>query len=92
MKALELATASRSTFHWEPEQAIVLGNGFLGLLGVALIASNERFETVYGLGRRDRQDSKIDIIERLDATYVDSRETPVAELGETHGAWTSSVR
>lgn len=85
VKALELATASRSTFRWEPERAIVLGNGSLGLLAVALLASDDRFEHVYGLGRRDRPDPTIDIIERLDATYVDSRETPVAELGETYG-------
>jgi threonine dehydrogenase-like Zn-dependent dehydrogenase len=36
-KALELAYASRSSFQWEPETALVLGNGSLGLLTVAML-------------------------------------------------------
>ncbi|MEF8814195.1 MAG: glucose 1-dehydrogenase [Halovenus sp.] len=80
-KALELAAASRSTFDWEPESALVLGNGSLGLLTVAMLTDEM---TVYCLGRRDRPDPTIDLIERLDGTYVDSRETPVEEFAEVH--------
>jgi threonine dehydrogenase-like Zn-dependent dehydrogenase len=83
-KALEHADASRSAFGWTPESAIVLGNGPLGLLTLGLLARDERFERTYCLGRRDRPDPTIDIIEGLGATYVDSRETPVDELPTAH--------
>lgn len=85
-KAMELARASRSSFHWNPESAIVLGNGPLGLLSVGLLDQREDFSRLYGLGRRDRPDPTIEIIERLGATYVDSREVPVADLPEQHEA------
>ena len=80
-KALELARTSRSSFEWEPESALVLGNGSLGLLTVAMLTEN--VET-YCLGRRDRPDPTIDIIEDLDATYVDSRKTPLEQFPQTH--------
>jgi threonine dehydrogenase-like Zn-dependent dehydrogenase len=76
-KALELAYASRSSFEWNPETALVLGNGSLGLVTVAVLADS--FD-VYCLGRRDRPDPTIDIVEELGGTYVDSRETPVDEI------------
>ena len=77
-RALEHAFASRSMFDWEPETALVLGNGPLGLLTLAMLdATTERS---YCLGRRDRPDPTIDIIEDLGATYVDSREIPVDEV------------
>jgi threonine dehydrogenase-like Zn-dependent dehydrogenase len=82
-KALDLAAAARSTFTWDPESAIVLGNGPLGLLTLAML-DQRGFERTYCLGRRDRPDPTIDIIERLGATYVDSRETAVDELPATH--------
>jgi threonine dehydrogenase-like Zn-dependent dehydrogenase len=78
-KAFEHAFASRSAFDWRPESAIVLGNGSLGLLTLAMCA-NATFERIYCLGRRDRPDPTIDLIEDLGATYVDSRETPVDEI------------
>jgi len=80
-KALELAAASRSTFDWAPESALVLGNGSLGLLTVAMLTDGT---TVYCLGRRDRPDPTIDLIERLGGTYVDSRETPVEAFADVH--------
>lgn len=76
-KALELAYDTRSSFTWEPEVGLVLGNGPLGLLTVAMLVPEME---VYCLGRRDRPDPSIDIIEQLGATYVDSRETPVEEI------------
>ncbi|WP_433624908.1 glucose 1-dehydrogenase [Halomicrococcus sp. NG-SE-24] len=81
-KALELAEASRSAFDWRPESAIVLGNGSLGLLTLAML--DDRFERTYCLGRRDRPDPTIDVIEDLGATYVDSRQTPVSEIPDVH--------
>ncbi|WP_049923523.1 glucose 1-dehydrogenase [Halopiger djelfimassiliensis] len=81
-KALEHAFASRSAFDWHRESALVLGNGPLGLLTLARVRSE--FDRTYCLGRRDRPDPTIDLIERLDATYVDSRETPVSDVPEVH--------
>ncbi|MFC5278069.1 glucose 1-dehydrogenase [Halorubrum rubrum] len=87
-KAIELAFAARSAFDWQPESAFVLGNGPLGLLTLAMFTQRREpyatFERTYCLGRRDRPDPTIDIIERLDGTYVDSRETPVDEIGDVH--------
>ncbi|MFB6255532.1 MAG: glucose 1-dehydrogenase [Haloplanus sp.] len=80
-KALELARASRSSFTWEPETALVLGNGPLGLVALAMLVPD--FE-VYCLGRRDRPDPSIDLIESLGATYVDSRETPADEVSTVY--------
>lgn len=79
-KAFELADASRSSFTWEPESALVLGNGSLGLTTLAMLTLDERFERLYCVGRRDRPDPTIDVIESLGATYVDSRETPVSDF------------
>jgi threonine dehydrogenase-like Zn-dependent dehydrogenase len=76
-KALELAYSSREPFHWEPETGLVLGNGSLGLLTVAMLTEEM---DVYCLGRRDQPDPSIDLIEQLGATYIDSRETPVEEI------------
>lgn len=80
-KAIELANASRSSFDWNPETALVLGNGSLGLLTVAMLA--DEYE-VYCLGRRDRPDPTIEVIETLGATYVDSRQTPVSDIPDTY--------
>ncbi|MBZ6496267.1 glucose 1-dehydrogenase [Natrinema longum] len=79
-KALEHARATRSAFDWRPESALVLGNGSLGLLTVAMFTETLGYDRVYCLGRRDRPDPSIDIVERLGATYIDSRETSVPEI------------
>lgn len=81
-KALDLAWSARSTFDWNPERATVLGNGPLGLLTLAMLQSD--FDRTYCLGRRDRPDRTIDIIEKLGSTYIDSRETPVADIPATY--------
>ncbi|KYH27688.1 glucose 1-dehydrogenase [Halalkalicoccus paucihalophilus] len=83
-KALEHAYASRSAFTWEPESAAVLGNGSLGLLTLAMLVHIHPFERTYCVGRRDRPDPTIEIIEELGATYVDSRETSVDELSSEY--------
>ncbi|WP_435194866.1 glucose 1-dehydrogenase [Natronomonas sp. EA1] len=76
-KAIEHAYASRAAFDWNPSSGLVLGNGPLGLLTLAML---DGYDRTYCLGRRDRPDPTIDIIEGLGATYIDSRETPVAEI------------
>jgi len=79
-KAIEHARATRSAFDWRPESALVLGTGSLGLLTVAMFAETLDYERVYCLGRKDRPHPTIDIAERLGATYIDSRETPVSAI------------
>ena len=81
-KAIEHARASRSAFRWEPESAFVLGNGSLGLLALATL--RDEFDRLYCLGRRDRPDPTIDIIESLGATYVNSNETAVSAVPSAH--------
>ncbi|USZ68997.1 glucose 1-dehydrogenase [Halorussus salilacus] len=82
-KALEHAAASRSAFDWTPESALVLGNGSLGLLTLAMLVARG-YDRTYCLGRRDRPDPTIDVIEKLGATYIDSRVTPVPEVPAAH--------
>jgi sorbitol-6-phosphate 2-dehydrogenase len=83
-KANEHAFATREPFEWRPESACVLGNGSLGLLTLWMLG--REFDRTYCVGRRDRPDPTVDIIDELGATYVDSRETPVGEMPEAHEA------
>jgi threonine dehydrogenase-like Zn-dependent dehydrogenase len=83
-KAIEHARATRSAFDWRPESVLVLGTGSLGLLTVAMFAETLDYERVYCLGRKDRPHPTIDIAERLGATYIDSRETPVSEISSAY--------
>lgn len=89
-KAIDHALTSRSAFHWTPESALVLGNGPLGLLTLAVLGQERKpydaFQRRYCLGRRDRPDPTIDIIEGIEATYVDSRETPVEDIPKIYEA------
>jgi len=84
VKALEHAEAARSAFDWRPESALVLGNGSLGLLALGLLDAGDRFDRLYCLGRRDRPDPTLDVVDDLGATYVDSRETPVGTVADVH--------
>jgi threonine dehydrogenase-like Zn-dependent dehydrogenase len=86
VKALDHARAARSAFDWRPESALVLGNGSLGLLTLGLLDATDRFDRLYCLGRRDRPDPTVDVVEALGATYVDSRETPVGSVADAHEA------
>lgn len=83
-KALEQAFAARTAFDWQPSSAFVLGNGNLGLLGLARLATGDEFDRTYCLGRRDRPDPTIDFIENMDGTYVDSRETSLEAFPDVH--------
>ncbi|ELZ17749.1 alcohol dehydrogenase GroES domain protein [Haloterrigena salina JCM 13891] len=83
-KAIEHAAAARSAFDWQPESVLVLGNGSLGLLTAAMFRTTMGYDRVYCLGRRDRPHPSIAILDELDVTYIDSRETPVPEIPEVH--------
>ncbi|GAB7021392.1 glucose 1-dehydrogenase [Halostagnicola bangensis] len=83
-KALDQTYAARSGFDWQPSSALVLGNGNLGLTVLARLASEDAFDDIYCLGRRDRPDPTIDFIKGIGGTYVDSRETPLSEFAAQH--------
>lgn len=92
-KAMEHAYAARSAFEWTPESALVLGNRSLGLLTLAMLeygVDSDRsfaahdFERTYCLGRRERPDPTVDIIDEIGATYVNSNETPLETVPEAH--------
>ncbi|ELZ01945.1 glucose 1-dehydrogenase [Natrialba asiatica] len=85
-KAIEHAVATRSAFDWTPETALVLGNGPLGLLTLAMFESVLDIDRTYCLGRRDRSHPTVELVEDLGATYVDSRETSVSEIPDAHEA------
>ncbi|WP_324757840.1 glucose 1-dehydrogenase [Haloarcula montana] len=81
-KANEHAFSTREPFEWRPESACVLGNGSLGLLTLWML--QQKFDRTYCVGRRDRPDPTIEIIDELGSTYIDSRETAVDEIPEAH--------
>jgi len=82
-KAIDLAIAARRTVPWDPAHAVVIGNGSLGLLCTLALQADPRIGRVSCMGRRDRPDPTISVIERLGASYLDTRETPVPSLAET---------
>ena len=81
-KAIDLAAAARQTVPWEPAHAVVIGNGSLGLLCTLALQLDPRIGRVSCMGRRDRPDPTIAMIERLGASYLDTRRMPVPELAE----------
>ena len=81
-KAIDLAMAARQTVPWEPAHAVVIGNGSLGLLCTLALQLDPRVGRVSCMGRRDRPDPTIAVIERLGAHYLDTRRTPVPALAD----------
>ena len=79
-KAIDLAVAARQTVPWDPAHAVVIGNGSLGLLCTLALQLDPRVDRVSCMGRRDRPDPSIAVIERLGAHYLDTRTTPVPSL------------
>lgn len=80
-KALELAYASRSTFSWEPETILVLGDGPLGLLTIARLPDEKQ---IYCLGQGDLPNPKSEIVDRLGAQYVNSKSTSLDKFAEKY--------
>jgi sorbitol-6-phosphate 2-dehydrogenase len=81
-KANDHAFSTREPFEWRPETACVLGNGSLGLLTLWMLY--QQFDRTYCLGRRDRPDPTIDVMDDIGATYIDSRQTPVEEIPDAY--------
>ena len=84
-KALDQAFAARSRFDWQPSNAMALGNGNLGLLALARLVSDERFDQVYCVGRRDPPDPTIDFIKQVGGTYINSQEVSIDEVKTEYG-------
>jgi threonine dehydrogenase-like Zn-dependent dehydrogenase len=68
---------------WQPRRAAVLGSGTVGLL--TTLALRLRGLEVTCLSLRPAPYLNSDLIEELGATYVSTREMPVAEAARTHG-------
>jgi len=83
-KANDHAFSTRDPFEWRPESACVLGNGSLGLLTLWMV--DQQFDRSYCVGRRDRPDPTIDVIDDIGATYIDSRETSVEDVPDDYEA------
>ena len=81
-KALDFAYASRDAFTWQPESALILGDGRLGLLTLAAIADD--YDRLYCMGLQSRPDPRIDIVERLGATYIDATETTLDQVADEY--------
>jgi glucose 1-dehydrogenase len=65
---------------WEPDKALVLGAGALGLLATCLLrARNLEVTTV---ATRPKKSKKARIAESVGARYVNATEAPLSELGE----------
>lgn len=83
-KAVEQAfEAQRRMKVWRPRLAYVLGAGQIGLLTTLILKL--RGMEVYTLARGVAPNLKSEIVHGLEATYVSTRETPLAELVQKTG-------
>lgn len=75
--------AQRRMKLWRPKTAFVLGAGQIGLLATAML--RVRGITTYTLARGEKPNLKAEIAEGLDATYVSTRNEPMADLANRVG-------
>ncbi len=68
---------------WEPQRAIVLGVGAIGLLSVCLLRLSG-IET-WALARRGIDSERAELVRATGAKYVSSRDTPLTELAKEMG-------
>jgi glucose 1-dehydrogenase len=68
---------------WQPRRAAVLGSGTIGLL--TTLALRLRGLEVTCLSLREPPYLNSDLIEELGATYVSTKQTPLAEASKEHG-------
>jgi threonine dehydrogenase-like Zn-dependent dehydrogenase len=78
-KAIDQAFLAQERLQvWSPKRAFVLGSGQIGLLATMMLKL--RGMDVYTVATRPGPHKKSEITEAYGATYVSSRETPMAEL------------
>jgi len=83
-KALEQAFLAQQRLQvWEPRRAFVMGAGQIGLLATMMLRL--RGLDVYTLATSPAPNLKAEIADAYGATYVSTRETPLAELAERVG-------
>lgn len=70
---------------WKPKRAAVMGAGTIGLL--ATLVLKLRGMEVVTFGRTPRPYLNSDLIEKLDARYISTREVSVAEYASTNGGF-----
>lgn len=68
---------------WEPEVALVLGAGPIGLLAT-MILRNKGIDT-YTLARSERNSAKARLVEKTGAIYINAREEPIQTLPDKLG-------
>ena len=83
-KAIEQADlAQRRLQVWEPKRAFVLGSGQIGLLATMMLRL--RGMEVYTLATRPGPHRKSEIAEAYGATYISTKQTPLADLAKQVG-------
>src|SRR3954447_16614662 len=83
-KAIEQAYLAQQRLQvWEPKRAFVLGAGQIGLLATMMLKL--RGMEVYTLATRPGPHLKSEIAEAYGATYVSTRQTPMADLAKQVG-------
>src|SRR6195952_4995541 len=83
-KAIEQAYLAQQRLQvWNPKRAFVLGAGQIGLLATMMLRL--RGLDVYTLATKPGPHRKSEIVEAYGATYVSTRQTPMAELAKEVG-------
>jgi glucose 1-dehydrogenase len=83
-KAIEQAFLAQQRLQvWHPRRAFVLGAGQIGLIATMMLRL--RGLEVYTLATRPAPNRKAEIAEGYGATYVSTRQTPLAELAKRVG-------
>ncbi len=80
VKAVEEVEKAQARLDYEPENALVMGAGAIGLLASMLL--RQKGLDVKALDIVDQDHPKVEILESIGAEYVDNRETDIAELEE----------
>lgn len=78
VKALDQAMKAQERLDFEPQRALVLGSGSIGLLG-SMVLKRKGCE-VQTVDIVDRDHRKVELLEEIGAGYVDNREKDLEEL------------
>lgn len=78
VKALDQALKAQERLDFEPQKAVVLGAGSIGLLA-SMILKQKGLE-VQTVDVVDKDHGKVEILREIDAEYIDNRETDLEEL------------
>jgi threonine dehydrogenase-like Zn-dependent dehydrogenase len=83
-KAIEQAYLAQQRLQiWDPRRAFVIGAGQIGLLATMMLRL--RGLEVHTLATRPAPNQKSEIVEAYGATYVSTRQTPMADLAKQVG-------